>query len=539
MGMRSTPLLCLCLLSLLAASSWTRAAAADERPNIVFIFSDDHSPNAIGAYDRWLKSVDPTPAIDRLAAEGMLFERSYCTNSICGPVRAVIETGLHSHLNGFRRNGDQFDWDQQTFPKLMRDAGYQTVMYGKYHMGGTPQGYDEWMVLPGQGDYFNPDFITPDGNVRIDGHCTDVVTDLAVRWLKEQRDPDQPFLLRVQHKAPHRNWMPALRHLDTFDDVLIPEPPTLFQDHKTQASPSRYQEMEIDRHLDIHYDLFLDLTPDVEPEPTQQRQDRSGWNNMRKMSEQQLTAWRDHFGPHDEAFHAAGLEGEDLVRWKFQRYMRNYLGCIRGVDESVATLMTTLEELGLEENTIVIYSSDQGFYLGDRGWYDKRWMYENSFEMPLIIKWPGVTEPGSRNTDLVQNLDYASTFLHMAGLEIPGNMQGRSIVPLLKGESPGDWRDAIYYHYFEYPSVHMVARHRGVRTDRFKLIHYYQFGEWEFYDLDTDPHEQANQYDNPWYAEQVRDLKKRLEELREQYEDDSDISEQPDEWKAQFRPDAE
>lgn len=514
---------------LLFAPSLTAAPASPaERPNIVFIFSDDHSPNAIGAYNRWLKSVNPTPAIDRLAAQGRLFERSYCTNSICGPVRAVIETGKHSHKNGFRRNGDKFDWDQPTFPKLLRTAGYQTVLYGKYHMGGTPQGYDEWKVLPGQGDYYNPDFITPEGKVRIEGHCTDVVTDLAVEWLKEKRDPARPFMLRVQHKAPHRNWMPAARHLAIYDDVLIPEPPTLFFDHRTQASPSRNQEMEIDRHMCRHYDLFLDLVPGVRPPTMQRRQDTSGWHNMKKMTPAQLTTWRDHYGPKDAAFHAANLEGEAVVRWKHQRYLRNYLGCIKGVDESVETLMETLDELGLAENTLVIYASDQGFYLGDRGWYDKRWMYETSLEMPLIIKWPGVTEPGSRDHHLVQNLDYASTFLDIAGIEIPADLQGRSIVPLLKGESPPDWREAIYYHYHEFPGYHEVARHRGIRGDRFKLMHFYQTGEWEFYDLEADPHELTNQYGNPVYAEVIATHKTRLDALAAQYQDESDLSENPD-----------
>ncbi len=511
------------------------AAAAEKRPNIVFIFSDDHSPNAIGAYNRWLKSVNPTPNIDKLAAGGMVFERSYCTNSICGPVRAVIETGKHSHLNGFRQNGDKFNWDQQTFPKLLQASGYQTVLYGKYHLDGKPQGYDEWTVLPGQGLYYNPDFLTAEGKVRKEGYCTDLVTEMAVEWLKEKRDPEKPFMLRVQHKAPHRNWMPALRHLDAYDDVLIPEPPTLFADHRFQASPSRNQELEIDRHMDLNYDLFVDLTADFDLPASQETQDRSAWQNMKRMSPGQMTAWRAHFAPLDKAFHEANLSGEALVRWKHQRYLRNYLACVKGVDESVATMMKTLEELGLAENTIVIYSSDQGFYLGDRGWYDKRWMYEPSFEMPLIVKWPGVTAPGSRNYDLVQNLDYASTFLDVAGVEIPSDLQGLSLVPLLKGEKPEKWRDAIYYHYFEYPSVHMVARQRGVRTDRFKLIHFYQFDEWEFYDLDADPQEQRSQYDNPVYAAEVAKLKERLEALRVQYGDDTDISPRSEEWREKVR----
>ena len=512
-----------------------RVFAAEQRPNIVFIFTDDHSPNAIGAYDRWLKSVNPTPTIDRLAKQGIVFRNSFCTNSICGPVRAVIETGKHSHLNGFRQNGDKFNWSQQTFPKLLQKVGYQTVLYGKYHMEGQPEGYDDWVVLPGQGLYYNPDFLTPKGRITVEGYATDVVTDMAVEWLKEKRDPSRPFMLRVQHKAPHRNWMPALRHLGSFDDVLIPEPPTLFQDHRYQASPSRNQELEIDRHMDLNYDLFVDLTADFDRPASQRRQDRSAWQNMKRMTPAQMEAWRAYYGPKDKAFHEAKLEGEALVRWKHQRYMRNYLACIKGVDESVATLMRTLDELGLAENTIVIYSSDQGFYLGDRGWYDKRWMYENSLEMPLIVKWPGVTPAGLRNDHLVQNLDYAPTFLEIAGAPIPADMQGRSLVPLLKGQNPQNWRDAIYYHYFEYPSVHMVARQRGVRTDRFKLIHFYQFGEWEFYDLHADPQEQRSQYDNPVYAKEVAALKTRLEQLRVQYADDSDIAEMPQDWKVKVR----
>jgi arylsulfatase A-like enzyme len=287
--------------------------------------------------------------------------------------------------------------------------------------------------------------------------------------------------------------------------------------------------------MDLNYDLFLDLTPEFDQPASQQRKDRSAWMNMKRMTSAQLEAWRAHYGPKDKEFHESNLYGEALVRWKHQRYLRNYLACVKGVDESVASIMGALEDLGLAENTVVIYSSDQGFYLGDRGWYDKRWMYEPSLEMPLIVKWPGKTPPGSRNTDLVQNLDYASTFLEMAGAKIPEDIQGRSLVPLLKGERPESWRDAVYYHYYEYPSVHMVARHRGVRTERFKLIHFYQFDEWEFYDLEADPQELRSQYDNPVYAGEVAKLKERLEALRVQYGDESDISAMPQEWRDQVR----
>ncbi len=523
------------LLVLALSATTAFAAKPARRPNIVFIFSDDHAPHAIGAYNGWLKSVNPTPNIDTLAASGMLFRNSFCTNSICGPSRAVIQTGKHSHKNGFMNNGNSFDWNQQTFPKLLQQAGYTTALYGKSHLQGKPQGYDDWKVLPGQGLYYNPDLITPEGKIRIEGHCTDVVTDLAVEWLKEGRDGSKPFMLMVQHKAPHRNWMPALRHLELYDDVVMPEPNTLFDKWHDNAPPARFQELEIDRHMHLNFDLFVDLTPDFDGNAQEGGTDRSAWRNMQRMSAEQLAAWRDFYGPRDEAFHEAGLTADGLVRWKYQRYVKNYLRCVRGVDESVGTLMKTLEELGLDDNTVVIYSSDQGFYIGDHGWYDKRWMYEESLKMPLIVKWPGVTEAGSVNDDLVQNLDYAETFLEMAGAEVPGDMQGRSLVPLLAGDTPDDWRQSIYYHYYEYPSVHMVPRHYGVRNDRYKLMHFYQFDEWEFYDLETDPNELHNLYDDPASAEVINAMKVELERLRAHYDDDSDVTELPEAKQRELR----
>ena len=521
------------LLLAVGLVSFTQAA---DRPNIVFIFSDDHAPHAIGAYNGWLKSVNPTPNIDKLASQGMLFENSFCTNSICGPSRAVIQTGKHSHKNGFMNNGNSFDWNQQTFPKLLQKIGYQTAIYGKSHLKGDPQGFDDWMVLPGQGLYYNPDFHTPGGKVRIEGHCTDVVTDLAVNWLKEKRADDKPFMLMVQHKAPHRNWMPAARHLHLYDDVEIPEPPTLFDKWEDNTLAAKYQELEIDNHMDINYDLFLDLTADFEGTNTQKRQDKSAWVNMKRMSPEQLATWHAAYDPKDAAFHKANLSGDALVRWKYQRYAKNYLRCVKGVDESVGTLMDTLKELKLDKNTVVIYSSDQGFYIGDHGWYDKRWMYEESFKMPLIVKWPGNAKKGSRNQEMVQNLDYASTFLEMAGAEIPDDLQGKSLVPLLKGEHEGRFRDAVYYHYYEYPSVHMVPRHYGIRTDRYKLIYFYQFGVWELYDLQEDPDELTNIYET---ADKtlVSEMKEKLKDLREYYDDNSDEPEYSLEKKKEFWPD--
>ncbi len=523
------------LLIAVSVAFLTTGVMAAERPNILFVFTDDHAPHAIGAYDGWLKSVNPTPNIDKLAAEGMLFENSFCTNSICGPSRAVILTGKHSHKNGFMNNGNNFDGNQQTFPKLLRKAGYQTAFFGKWHLKSTPQGFDTWKILPGQGLYYNPDFITPAGRITVEGYCTDIVTEMAVEWLKENRDQEKPFVLMCQHKAPHRNWMPALRHLHLYDDIDIPEPATLFDRWKDNAPPARHQEMEVDRHMDLNYDLFVDLTPDFKGEPSQKRQDRSAWNNMKRFTPRQLKAWRAAYGPKDEAFHKSKLKGDELVRWKFQRYAKNYLRCVLGVDESVGRLIDVLEETGLADNTIVIYCSDQGFYIGDHGWYDKRWMYEESLKMPLIVKWPGITKPGSRSRLMVQNLDYAETFLDIAGARIPDDMQGVSLVPILKGKTPEHWRKSIYYHYYEYPSVHMVPRHNGIRTERYKLIHFYEFDEWEFYDLQSDPEELTNLYGNAAYAAEIGRIKNDLEDLRTRYADDGDMSLKPAQWRAQYR----
>ena len=331
-------------------------------------------------------------------------------------------------------------------------------------------------------------------------------------------------MLMVQHKAPHRNWMPALRHLSLYDDIEIPEPSTLFDDWKDNAPGARVQELEIDRHMDLNYDLFVDLTPEFKQPPSQKRQDRSAWHNMKRMTSEQLKAWRNYYGPDDEKFHKAKLSGKDLVRWKFQRYAKNYLRCVKGIDESVDRLQQELIRLGLEKDTIVVYSSDQGFYIGDHGWYDKRWMYEESLKMPLIVKWPGVVKPGSRQTQLVQNLDYAQTFLDIAGANQPNDMQGLSLVPLLKGQEPKNWRKEIYYHYYEYPSVHMVPRHYGIRTQRYKLMHFYQFGnEWEMYDLKIDPDELNNLYGKEDVAKLQEGLQKRLKRLQTYYGDDSDL----------------
>jgi len=482
------------LLSVLPAAA--RAQDAARRPNVIFVFTDDHASHAISAYG---SKINQTPNIDRLAREGMLFRNCFVTNSICAPSRAVIQTGKHSHMNGVIDNRVEFDTSQQTFPKLLQKAGYQTAIIGKWHLKAEPTGFDYWKVLIGQGTYYNPRFRTPDGPVNLTGYTTDIITDLALEWLEKGRDKSKPFMLMYQHKAPHREWLPGPDHLTMYDDVTIPEPPTLFDDYSGRTSAAKWATMTIARHMN---DLDLKL---VLP---------------RYLNEEQRKRIQAAYGPKNEAFEKANLKGKDLVRWKYQRYIKDYLRAIASVDDNLGRVLDYLDRSGLAENTVVIYNSDQGFYLGDHGWFDKRWMYEESLRMPLVVRWPGVTKPGSENRDLVQNLDFAETFLDIAGAPIPGDMQGKSLVPLLKGQTPDDWRKSIYYQYYEFPGWHDVRRHYGVRTDRYKLIHYYNIGEWELFDLAKDPDELKSVYDDPGYAEVVAELKAELARLRKLYKAD-------------------
>jgi len=463
-------------------------------PNILFVFADDHAAHAIGAYG---SRINQTPNIDRLASEGMLFRNAFVTNSICAPSRATILTGQFSHLNGVLTNVEAFDTTKVTFPALLRQAGYQTAVIGKWHLKSRPQGFDHYEVLRGQGPYYNPLLLTETDSVRYAGYTTDILTDRVLDWLEHGRDAERPFLVMYQHKAPHRNWQPGPDHLTAYDDVTIPEPATLFDDYAGRTSAARTQEMTVAHHLS---DFDLKLT-----EPGD-------------LSERQLARWRDAYDPKNRAFRAASLTGDDLVRWQYQRYIKDYLRAVASVDDNLGRVLDYLDRSGLAENTIVVYSSDQGFFLGDHGWYDKRWMYEESFRTPLIVRWPARVPAGSVNEDLVQNLDFAETFLDAAGVAIPEWMQGRSLLSLLGGRTPSDWRDAVYYHYYEYPAVHMVQRHYGVRTARYKLVHYYLIDEWELFDLERDPEELHSVYADPEYADVATQLTARLAELRAQYQ---------------------
>lgn len=468
--------------------------AAEHRPNIIFVFTDDHAAHAIGAYG---SNINQTPHIDRLAREGMLFRNCFCTNSICAPSRAVVLTGKHSHVNGVRRNGDRFDGSQPTFPQLLRQAGYQTAVVGKWHLRSEPTGFDFWNVLIGQGSYYNPRFKSADGVTRHTGYTTDIITDMALDWLQNERDPDTPFLLMYQHKAPHREWLPGPDHLMLYDEQTIAEPDTLFDDYTGKAKVALLQEMTVAHHLRLRQDLKMGWTPPG-------------------LTPAQREAWRKAYRPRDEALLKRDWDSVELVRWKYQRYIKDYLRCVASVDDNLGRVLSYLDDAELARNTIVVYSSDQGFFLGDHGWYDKRWMYEESLRMPLIVRWPAEVAAGTENTDLIQNLDFAATFLDVAGVDVPPDMQGRSLLPLLKGAMPDDWRSSVYYHYWEFPAVHSVARHRGVRTDRYKLIHYYQADAWELFDLENDPHEMNSVYDDPRYADQRQRLQQELDRLRRQ-----------------------
>jgi arylsulfatase A-like enzyme len=482
------------------------ATAADSRPNIVFIFTDDHCTQALSAYD---PSRITTPNMDRIAREGMRFDRCYVTNSICGPSRAVIQTGKYSHLNGFIRNGNRFNGDQQTFPKLLQSAGYQTAVIGKWHLGTTPQGYDYYDVLRGQGPYYNPPMITAgaDGKPvtrKHTGYTTEIITEKTLDWLKNGRDGDKPFMVMYQHKAPHRNWRPAPKYLNWLDDVTIPEPETLWDDYKGRTQSASRQQMTVRDHLTPR-DLKL--------------------TNYGNMNEEQKKVWDAAYGPKNRAFEAKkdSMTEEELIKWKYQRYVKDYLRCVKSVDDGIGEVLDYLDEAGLAENTIVIYSSDQGWYLGEHGWYDKRWMYEESLRTPLLVRWPGVVDPGSTNDDIVSNLDFAETFLDVAGVEIPSDMQGRSLVPLLKGNTPDDWRDVFYYHYYENPGAHNVARHYGVTDGEHKLIHFYALqgealDDWELFDLKKDPNELQSVYGSTDYSDVQQRLHKQLTAAREKFE---------------------
>ena len=506
------------------------------KPNILFIMSDDHAYQAISAYDDKLIQ---TPNIDRIANEGILFNNACVTNSICAPSRAVILTGKHSHINGKIDNHAKFDDSQTTFPQIFQKAGYQTAMYGKLHFGNNPKGFDDFLILPGQGNYINPKFLGKEKDTIIEGYVTDIITDLTLNWFKNKRDTNKPFLMMYLHKAPHRPWWPRTDKFAEFYDKKFPEPKTLFDDYSGMGTAAKTAEMNILSHMQYMHDSKVypstikemkEVKPDIEyvdgkgtlmrPIPERfygpygranKKQKEKYDVILNKISEDFRLNW-------------PKMNEKEKMKWKYQRYMQDYLATISSVDDNVGRVLDYLEESGLDKNTIVVYTSDQGFYLGEHGWFDKRFIYNESFKTPLMIKWPNVIEAGTTNEEMVQNLDFAQTFLEAAMIDVPDDMQGESLIPLLKGDSSEWTRDAVYYHYYEYPSVHMAKRHYGIVNKEFKLVHfYYDVDEWELYDRLNDPNEINNVYNNPEYSDIVNKLTQELKEIRVKYKDSEEL----------------
>ncbi|MCG8307418.1 MAG: sulfatase [Cytophagales bacterium] len=482
-----------------------------KQPNILFIMTDDHGYQAISAYGH---NLIQTPGIDRLATEGVIFRNSFVTNSICGPSRAVMLTGKHSHANGMLNNTTEFDGAQLTFPKLLRQAGYQTAIVGKWHLKSEPTGFDYWNILPGQGQYYNPDFIEMGEKKKVEGYATNVTTDIALNWL-ENRDLEKPFCLLLHHKAPHRTWQPDTAHLASFLKNEYPVPENFFDQYENREAAAAQKLSIRATDMDIQYDLKMQ-------DPEGRIESRFQWmDHTSRMNEAQREVWKKHYDPITEKFLRENPEGDELYLWKYQRYMQDYLACIRSVDENVGRVLDYLDKNGLEGNTLVVYTSDQGFYLGEHGWFDKRFMYEESFRTPLLMRLPNGYDKRGAINQLVQNIDYSATFLDMAGIQVPREMHGLSMKNLLSGEET-PWRDALYYHYYEFPNEHMVKKHYGIRTDRYKLIHFYDdIDVWELYDLEHDPKEMNNLIDLPEYAASVDELKLRLTKLQEEYGDTS------------------
>lgn len=494
----------------------------DEKPNIIVIFTDDHAKNATSIYGSQLIK---TTHIDRIGKEGIIFNNSFVTNSICGPSRAVLLTGKYSHINGFKDNYDEFDTSQEIFPKVLQRNGYQTSIVGKWHLKNKPQGFDYWNILIGQGHYYNPTFINNGDTIDYNGYVTDITTDLALDVLRK-RDETKPFCLFYHHKAPHRNWMPDAEHFDQYVDKELPIPKTYYDDYSTRTSAAHEQDMRVvDMNLsndfklqENHYDKHTGTGG------MKNWNAEKGWaSNYGRMTAEQKLAWDERYNKIGEEFKKGKLSGKALDKWKIDRYLKDYLACVKSVDDNIGRVLDYLDDEKLAENTIVIYTSDQGFYLGEHGWYDKRFMYEESFGTPHVMRYPKKIKAGQVSDDFIVNIDHAATILDYAGIDVPKDIQGKSIRPICDGETPDSWRESVYYHYYQSTGWHTVKKHYGVRTDRYKLIHFYGVNEWELFDLKNDPHELKNIYEDDTNQNVVTELKSELKRLQEGYGDDSFI----------------
>lgn len=509
--------LMLCTLSLVygcGVQSTTEQHDA-QPPNIVFILSDDHAYQAVSAYGSKLIN---TPNIDRIAEEGALFEQARVTNSICSPSRAVILTGKYSHINGMKDNGTFFNGEQETLPKILRRHGYKTAVIGKWHLFSEPTGFDYWNILPDQGHYYNPGFSKMGKDTVYRGYVTDVITDLSLQWIEENKE--QPFCLMLQHKAPHRNWMPPLKYINAFNDRKFELPESFYDEHDGQAALQRNLTSVRKGHLDVRYDSKV-------PCDTCAVTEVNSWapgewqREIERLTPEEKSAWDEGYA--DEYRTLPKLTSrKEFIEWQFQRYLEDYLRCIQSLDDNVGRVLDYLKEEGLAENTIVVYMSDQGFFLGEHGLYDKRFMYEESFRTPMMIRYPGKIPAGERITVPALNLDIAPTLLDYTGIDIPEDMQGASMKTLLTNGTDPAWRKDVYYHYYE-KSFGSTA-HYGIKTDRYKLIHFYDpIDSWELYDLEKDPHELNNVYHDPVYADTIAELMQRMRALQETYKDEEAI----------------
>ena len=497
---------------LLLGAALPASMAAQGRYNIVYIMTDDHTAQMMSCYDN--RNVE-TPNLDRIARDGVKFVNSFVANSLSGPSRACMLTGKHSHKNGFTNNEHGiFDGSQQTMPKLMQQAGYQTAIIGKWHLVSLPTGFDYWNILPGQGDYYNPAFITMAGDtVQEKGYLTNIITDKSLDWMEHQRDRSKPFILFIHHKACHRDWLPELKYLDAYEDKTFDIPST-FYDHYEGRPAAAAQEMSIDEDMDIAYDTKM-------YRPGQKTPLTAAYlGNLGRLTSEERAVYDHFYDSLSTDFYQRQLSGNELTEFKFQRYMRDYAKVLKSLDDNVGRVLDYLDASGLSDSTLVVYTSDQGFYMGEHGWFDKRFMYEESLRTPLVMRLPKGLQARGDIQEMVQNIDYAPTFLDLAGAPIPEDIQGVSLLPLLEGKHPRKWRDAIYYHFYEYPAEHMVKRHYGIRDGRYKLIHFYNdIDVWELYDLQNDPHELHNLYGNPDMERVQKRLHKELRKLQEQYDD--------------------
>ena len=485
----------------------------EQKPfNIVYIMTDDHTAQMMSCYD---KRYMETPNLDRIANDGVRFTNSFVANSLSGPSRACMITGKHSCANKFYDNTTcVFDSSQQTFPKLLQKAGYQTALVGKWHLESLPTGFNYWEIVPGQGDYYNPRFITMQNDtIEKQGYLTNLITDMSIDWMENQRDKDKPFCILIHHKAIHRNWLPELKYLNEYEDKTFTMPDNFYDDYEGRPAAAA-QEMSIFKDMDIMYDTkMLDMNKDS-------RLKSAYLNFIGRLTPEERKQYYDFYAPIIKEFYQKNPQGKELADWKFQRYMRDYAKVVKTLDDNVGRVLDYLKEKNLLDNTLVVYTSDQGFYMGEHGWFDKRFMYEESMRTPLIMRLPKGFDRKGDITEMVQNIDYAPTFLELAGVPVPEDIHGVSLLPLLKGEHPQNWRNALYYHFYEYPAEHMVKRHYGVRTDRYKLIHFYNdIDMWELYDLQSDPMEMHNLYGQAEYEPVVKELKEELLKLQEQYND--------------------